>query len=111
MRCAFVAALLFAAALPVGAQIAPPPPQLDPVPEPPPAIGIEPEPTESGPTITPGSKVEEFTTPDGKKHIRVTRPDGKELHFVEEIPGQPGGARTDSTDSGVRPPLWLILEW
>jgi hypothetical protein len=103
---------LFMLALPAAAQgIAPPPPALEPIPEPPPAVGLDAEPTAPGPTIAPGSKVEEFTTPDGQKYIRVVEPNGWEYVLVEHMPGQPAGARTQPFDSGVRVPMWLILEW
>lgn len=109
-RLLFIALLM--AALPVAAQrAAPPPPQLEPIPEPPPAVGLDTEPTAPGPTIEPGSKVEEFTTPDGKKYVRVVEPNGWEYFLVEDMPGEPAGARTQSSDSGVRVPMWLILQW
>jgi hypothetical protein len=105
-------AALLAVTLPVLAQVAAPPPNLEPVPEPPPpAVGFDGEPGAPGPTIAPGSKVEEYTTPDGKKYIRVTEPNGWEYFLVEGIPGEPAGARTQNSDSGIRPPMWIILQW
>jgi hypothetical protein len=106
----FFAALLLAAPSVVAQPVAPPP-KLEPVPEPPPPVGLDTEAPTPGPTITPGSKVEEFTTPDGKKTIHVTEPNGWEYFLVEDSPGQPSGARTTNDDTGVRPPMWVILQW
>jgi hypothetical protein len=105
-------ALAVAAWVPAVAQQAPPPPKLEPVPEPPPQVGLESDPTAPGPTITaPGAAVEEFTMPDGTKYIRVVDPNGWEYHLVEARPGEPGGAGTVTGDSGVRAPMWTILQW
>jgi hypothetical protein len=101
---------LAAAALPAVAQQAPPP-TLEPLPEPPPSIGIEREPDGPGPTISPGSKVTEYTTADGKKYVHVVEPNGFEYYLIEDLPGEPGGARTLPSDTGVRPPMWVILQW
>jgi hypothetical protein len=38
-------------------------------------------------------------------------PNGWEYHLVESLPGEPGGAQTVTSDSGVRVPMWTILEW
>ncbi len=99
--------------IPAAAQRVPPPPTLEPVPEPPPQVGLDAEPTApGGPTLTaPGSKVETFTMPDGTQVIRVTDPNGWEYHLVEAQPGEPGGARTVTGDFGVRAPMWTILQW
>jgi hypothetical protein len=111
MRC-FPTALLLLAWISAAAQPVPPPPQLEPVPEPPPQVGLDGEPAAPGPTITaPGAKVEEFTMPDGSKVIRVTDPNGWEYHLVEATPGSPGGAGTITGDSGIRAPMWTILQW
>jgi hypothetical protein len=112
MRRLLIASVLVAW-LPAAAQQAPPPPALEPVPEPPPQVGLDAEPPTPGPTITaPGGKVEEYTTPDGQKYIKVTDPNGWEYHLVEAMPGEPGGARTDTSDlDGVRAPMWTILQW
>ncbi len=107
----FLAVLVVLAWIPVAAQQVPPPPTLEPVPEPPPQVGLDPEPGTPGPTITaPGSKVEEFTMPDGSKVIRVTDPNGWEYHLVEATPGAPL-AGTVTGDSGIRAPMWTILQW
>jgi hypothetical protein len=111
MRRVLIALLVFAV-IPSAAQQVPPPPTLEPLPEPPPQVGVDSEPTAPGPTITaPGAKVEEFTMPDGSKVIRVTDPNGWEYHLVEATPGSPGGAGTVTGDFGVRAPMWTILQW
>jgi len=111
MRRLLIALMVFAW-IPVAAQQVLPPPKLEPLPEPPPQVGLDAEPTAPGPTITaPGSKVEEYTMPDGTKYIRVTDPNGWEYHLVEAQPGEPGGAGTVTGDFGVRAPMWTILQW
>jgi hypothetical protein len=108
----FLIVLLMLAGLPVAAQQVPPPPTLEPVPEPPPQVGLDGEPAAPGPTLTPpGSKVETFTMPDGTQVIRVTDPNGWEYHLVEATPGSPGGAGTVTGDFGTRAPMWTILQW
>jgi hypothetical protein len=106
-----IAASIIVIALPVAAQVAPPP-QLEPVPEPPPQVGLDDDPTAPGPVLTPpGSRVEEQLMPDGSRYIRVIDPNGWEYHLVEAEPGQPL-ARTQSGDlTGVRAPMWRILQW
>jgi hypothetical protein len=101
----------FAAVLPVAAQVAPPP-KLEPVPEPPPQVGLDADPTAPGPTLTPpGSTVEEVLMPDGSRSIRVIDPNGWEYHLIEAQPGEPL-ARTQSGDlTGVRAPMWRIIQW
>ncbi len=105
------AALAALLALPAAAQA--PPPKLEPVPEPPPQIGVEPPPaSEPGVTITPGTggeKVEEFSI-DGRKYIRVIQPNGLEYYLVEELPGG-AFAGTQSSDSRIRVPQWVILQF
>jgi hypothetical protein len=103
-------ASLIAAALPALAQQGRPP-ELEPLPEPPPPIGVEGVPAGPGPTISPGAKVTEYTTADGKRYVHVVEPNGFEYYLIEDMPGEPGGARTLSSDSGVRPPMWVILQW
>ena len=98
------------AVLPVLAQVAPPP-KLEPLPEPPPQVGLDADTTQPGPRIAPGAKIEEFTMPDGTKHITVTDPNGWTYHLVEAQAGAPAGAQTLNSDSGVRAPMWTILQW
>jgi hypothetical protein len=103
-------ASMFLALLPAIAQV-PPPPQLEPLPEPPPQVGLDTDTTQPGPRIAPGAKVEEFTMPDGTKWVTVTDPNGWQYHLVEAQPGEPAGAQTINSDTGVRPPMWTILQW
>jgi hypothetical protein len=107
-----IAASLFAVALPLAAQVGPPP-KLEPVPEAPPQVGLETDPNAPGPVLTPpGSTVEEHLMPDGTRYIIVTDPNGWQYHLVEAQPGEPGGARTATGDlTGVRAPMWRILSW
>jgi hypothetical protein len=105
-------AFAFAALLAFPAAAQEPPPKLEPVPEPPPQVGLEPAPPGPGVTITPGTggeKVEEFTI-DGRKYIRVIQPNGYEYYLVEELPGG-GYAGTQSYDSRIRVPQWVILQF
>ena len=106
------AASIFAASLPLAAQVAPPP-KLEPVPEPPPQVGLESDPNAPGPTLTPpGSKVEEQLMPDGSRVITVTDPNGWTYQLIEALPGErrsPGPRTGDLT--GVRAPMWRILQW
>ncbi len=110
MRRLLLATVLFAA-LRAAAQPVPPPPQLEPIPEPPPAVGLDAEQPGPGPTITPGAQTEEYLAPDGTRYVRVVEPNGWEYHLVESLPGEPGGAQTVTGDSGVRVPMWSIMEW
>jgi len=45
------------------------------------------------------------------RYIRVVQPNGWEYFLVEALPGEPAGARTDNTDTGIRVPMWVILQW
>jgi len=106
------AALVLAAALALPAAAQQPPPKLEPLPEPPPQVGLEPAPPGPGVTITPGTggeQVEEYTI-DGRRYIRVVQPNGFEYYLVEELPGG-GYAGTQSSDSRVRVPQWVIMRY
>jgi hypothetical protein len=110
----WLAVALFAAAGVVLAQgTAPPPPQLEPLPEipPPPELGGDPE---LGPQVTitrkEGETVEEARVNGRVVWIRVTPRHGKSYFLVPDG----GGAmfvRRDSLDSGLKVPLWLLLEF
>jgi hypothetical protein len=106
-----IAVSLVAIALPLAAQVAPPP-KLEPVPEAPPQVGLETDPNAPGPTLTPpGSRVEERLMPDGSRVITVTDPSGWTYDLVEAEPGAPF-AQTGTGDlTGVRAPMWRILQW
>jgi hypothetical protein len=112
MRRFLIALMVFAWIPAVAQQVVPPPPTLEPVPEPPPEVGLDAEPAAPGPTLTaPGAKVETYIMPDGTQVIRVTDPNGWEYHLVEAMPGSPGGAGTVTGDFGTRVPMWTILQW
>ncbi len=109
-----LAVALFAAAGAVLAQsTAPPPPQLEPLPEilPPSEIAGDPE---LGPQVTitrkEGETVEEARVNGRVVWIKVTPRHGKSYFLVPDG----GGAmfvRRDSLDSGLKVPLWLLLEF
>jgi hypothetical protein len=106
-----IAASILAVALPLAAQVAPPP-KLEPVPEPPPQVGLETDPTAPGPVLVPpGSKVEEQLMPDGSRVITVTDPNGWTYQLIEARPGEPLARTADGDFTGVRPPMWRILQW
>jgi hypothetical protein len=105
-----IAASILAASLPLAAQVTPPP-KLEPVPEPPPQVGLDVDPNAPGPTLAPpGSKVEEQLMPDGSRVITVTDPNGWTYQLIEALPGAPI-AQTAQGDTGVRAPMWRILQW
>lgn len=107
-----LAAAALAAALPVAAQQVAPPPQLEPLPEPPPAVELDPaqQAAEMGITVRPGEKVERMTI-DGQQYLVVTTQWGTEYHLVEALPGFGPHAGWQQGDSGLRVPMWRILEW
>jgi len=106
-----IAASIFAVALPLAAQVAPPP-KLEPVPEAPPQVGLETDPNAPGPTLTPpGSTVEERLMPDGSRVITVTDPNGWTYDLVEAEPGAPFARAGTGDLTGVRAPMWRILQW
>lgn len=98
-----------ALAMPVGAQ--PPPPNLEPVPEPPPEIGLDQSPTAPGVTIQPGpeDRTQTFEI-DGRRYVRVIKPNGAEYYLVQDLtqsgltPSQPGGA-------DISVPQWQLLQF
>ncbi len=108
-----LAAAVLAAAFTVAAQQAAPPPQLEPIPEAPPTpVGLDPaqQAAEMGITIKPGEKVERLTQ-DGQTYLVVTTQWGTEYHLVEAVPGFGPHAGWQQGDSGLRVPMWRILEW
>lgn len=106
MRRLFVLAAL-ALALPAGAQQ---PPQLEPLPEPPPAVGLDDQAlAERGIKIQPGEKAEEFIAA-GKRVIRVTRPNGAVYYLIEQQgSGTADGGDPSSANFSV--PQWLLFRW
>jgi hypothetical protein len=107
-----LAAAAFAAALPVAAQQVAPPPQLEPLPEAPASTELDPaqQAAEMGITIRPGEKVERLTL-DGQQYLVVTTQWGTEYHLIEALPGFGPHAGWQQGDSGLRVPMWRILEW
>ena len=106
-----IAISIFAVALPLAAQVAPPP-QLEPVPEAPPQVGLETDPNAPGPTLTPpGSQVEERLMPDGSRVITVTEPNGWTYELIEALPGAPLAGTAPGDLTGVRAPQWRLLQW
>jgi hypothetical protein len=115
-----VAIALFAAAGLALAQSAPlppppPPPKLEPLPEipPPPGAGIAGDPElEPQVTITrkEGETVEEARVNGRIVWVRVTPRHGKSYFLVPDGSGNVF-IRRDSLDTGLRVPLWLLLEF
>jgi hypothetical protein len=108
-----LAALLLAAALPLAAQQAKPP-VLQPLPEPPPPpAGYEPDPAlepEVSVIVRPEETVEEYRL-NGKLYmIKVTPKSGKPYYLVDNV-GNGKFVRYDDYDSGLRPPMWLLLQF
>jgi hypothetical protein len=109
-----LAVALFAAAGAVLAQgAAPPPPQLEPLPEipPPPELAGDPE---LGPQVTitrkEGETVEEARVNGRLVWIKVTPRHGRPYFLVPDS-GSAMFVRRDSLDSGLKVPLWLLLEF
>jgi len=93
--------------------MAPPPPQLEPLPEIPPRPNLPATPN-SGRKVTitrkEGETVEEARVNGRVVWIRVTPRHGKSYFLVPDA----GGVmfvRRDSLDSGLKVPLWLLLEF
>lgn len=108
-----LAALLLAAALPVAAQQSKPP-VLQPLPEPPPApAGYEPDPAlepQVNVIIRPTETIEEYRL-NGKIYmIKVTPKIGKPYYLVDNV-GNGKFVRHDDYDTGLRPPMWLFLQF
>jgi hypothetical protein len=109
----FLAALLIAAALPVAAQQAKPP-ALQPLPAPPPPPpGYEFDPSQE-PQVTilkRGTETVEEYRINGKLYmVKVTPTSGKPYYLVDTV-GQGKFTRHDDYDTGLRPPMWLFLQF
>jgi len=111
-RIAIVVALVFATGAALAGE-APRPPRLEPLPEPPPqSIGFDADPaSERGVRISPraGDAIEE-TTVDGRRVIRVHTPGGGQYVIREDL-GDGTYARQTPGDTGVRVPMWVIVEF
>jgi hypothetical protein len=108
-----LAALLLAIALPVAAQKSKPP-VLQPLPEPPPP----PPGQELDPALEPQvtilkrgtDTVEEYRINGRLYMIKVTPARGKPYYMVDQM-GNGAFARQDNYDSGIRPPMWVIIQF
>src|SRR5262249_51508143 len=97
---------LFALALPLAAQKAPP--KLEPLPEPPPPPpGAAEQPEE--PPVCIGCRPDQVQEQliDGRHVVRVQTPAGVEYWLVEDL-GDGPRLKSESLDHGVRVPLWVI---
>lgn len=108
-----LAALLLAIVLPVAAQRAKPP-VLQPLPEPPPPRPGQ----ELDPALEPQvtilkrgtDTVEEFRLNGRLYMVKVTPARGAPYYMVDDR-GDGTFSRRDSLDSGVRPPMWVIMQF
>ncbi len=112
MRRMVAATAVLAVALSVAAQQVAPPPSLEPLPEAPAEPGLDPQQqaAELGISIQPGDKVERHTF-DGQQYLVVTTQWGTQYHLIEAMPGFSPYAGWQSQDSGIRVPMWRVLEW
>ncbi len=108
-----LAAALFAAAGTLLAQGAAPPPQLEPLPE----IPLPPElsgDADLGPQVTitrkEGETIEEARVNGRVVWIKVTPRHGKSYFLIPDAAGTMF-VRRDSLDSGLKVPLWLLIEF
>lgn len=116
-RAALLAVLAIAAAFPASYALAqsrnaPPPPKLEPLPEPPPpAIGVDNNAgPEAGVRLSPegGERIEE-TVIDGRRVVRVLNPNGTEYMLIEDVAGGTGVQGPGRSPIAV--PLWVIRRW
>lgn len=110
-----LAALLLCIALPVAAQSGRPA-NLQPVPEPPPP----PKGFELDPFLEPqvtvvikpgGERVEEFRIGGKLYMMRVTPPGGGTPFYLIDQRGDGKFTRQESSDTGLRPPMWVIHQF
>ena len=111
---AILAAFAVGIALTAFAQKAPPPPQLEPLPEappPPPEIASDPD-LEPQVTIVrrENETIEEFRVNGRLTMVKVTPRHGRPYYLVAD--GASGGfVRRDSLDSGLRIPMWVLFSF
>lgn len=109
-----LAALAFGVAVSAAAETAPPPPNLEPLPEappPPPEIANDPE-LEPQVTIVrrENETVEEFRVHGRLTMVKVTPRHGRPYYLVAN--GADGTfIRRDSLDTGLRVPLWVLFSF
>ncbi len=91
-----------------------PPPRLEPLPEPPPPPpGYEPDPAlEPQVTIVKRGEdlVEEYRIHGRLYMMKVTPKAGKPYYLIDHK-GTGSYTRSDSLDSGLSPPMWVIFEF
>jgi len=105
------AVLIALCALPALAQT---PPKLEPIPEPPPPPpGAQPD-TSLEPQVTitqqGEDKVEEYRIRGRLYMVKVTPPHGRSYYLIDSR-GDGTFTREETLDSGLRVPLWVILEF
>jgi len=105
------AVLIALCALPALAQT---PPKLEPIPEPPPPPpGAQPD-TSLEPQVTitqqGEDKVEEYRIRGRLYMVKVTPPHGRPYYLIDSR-GDGTFTREETLDSGLRVPLWVILEF
>ena len=85
------------------------PPKLEPLPEPPPPPLVRDGADEPRVRISPqeGDRVEEVREGGRVKMLRVTPPHGVPYYLIDTT-GNGNWIRRDSTDDGVRVPMWTI---
>jgi hypothetical protein len=49
--------------------------------------------------------------PDGSRVITVTDPNGWTYQLIEALPGAPLAGTAEGDFTGVRAPMWRILQW
>ena len=103
----FAAALLFVATT-LGAQT--PPPKLEPLPEPPPPRSDASDAPRVRIPVREGDEVEEVRDGGRVVMLRVTPKDGPPYYLVDTS-GNGNWVRRESTDSGLRVPMWPIRTW
>ena len=106
----FAGTLLVAAGVVLAQSKAPPPPKLEPLPEPPP-IATDPE-LEPQVTIIQRENelVEEVRIAGELRFVKVTPRHGRPYFLIPDVNGQTF-IRRDSLDSGLKVPLWVLFSW
>ena len=112
LRLALAAFLLTGTAVALAQWSAPPPPQLEPLPEisPAPGVGGDPD-LEPQVTISrkEGETVEEARVNGRLVWIKVTPRHGKSYFLIPDASGHM--IRRDSLDTGLKVPLWVLFEF
>lgn len=108
-RCNYLIAMACLVLLPQVAS-AQQPPKLEPLPPlPPPPPGVINDVAETPIRISPGAnELVEDVTVDGQRGVKVTQPDGSTYYL---LPAPVTGPLRESTDTGLRVPLWVIRQF